>query len=137
MRLAASSDFCAAAWTERSERLFRWQRAAGNLNERYRSITFRSGQDISGLAWKIGRPVIIDAGTAEYERRRKESPIMIAEQLAAALAIPVTKHADVQAVLLFGSRAPRTYTPADIASLSGLIDRFLADRSFFAERNLD
>ncbi|WP_144842564.1 hypothetical protein [Paenibacillus cremeus] len=118
LKQGSASEFCAIAWADRDNRMLRWQAAAGNLNERYRQISFRSGQDLAGLVWRIGRPEALDAGTAGYERKRKESPIMLAEQLLAAAAFPISLQASGPGVLLVGSRALRLYTAGDLERIS-------------------
>src|SRR5690242_13567650 len=112
-----ASEFCAIAWEDEDEPIFRWRAAAGNLNIRYHNLVFRSGQDLAGQVWRIGRPVKLDFSTSDFERKRKESPIMMAEQLLAAAAVPISTYGSLQAILLVGSRSLRIYTPDDIQLL--------------------
>ncbi len=108
------SDMAALAWVAdegREHGPYVWTCVVGSRNDRYRRMSFRRGSSgLAGTALKLGRYV-----TADMERTpafARECPVMLAEKLQTALALPVPKRETgeaVSGVLLLGSRSGLVY----------------------------
>lgn len=109
LRLSTSSDFSALALIDDREHRIRWAYASGNDNERYRQISLRMGRGLAGMAIRLGRPIVVDSSVPGYGQVSPEYSIMLAENLRAAIAVPVPAPGGIRGVLLVGSRAERVY----------------------------
>lgn len=112
VREATSSDFAALALTEEAGSRIGWKYASGSANDRYRRMRLKPGSGIAGLAIRLGRPTVPDRAAAE--RLRQECPVMLAEHLASAIAVPFQTGPERTAVLLVGARRERIYGPEDV-----------------------
>lgn len=121
-----ASDFSGLAWINQQDSRIRWLYASGNSNERYKRLAQKPGRGLAGLVLKLGRPIIIDASMTDSELSRIQHnyPIMLVEQLHAALAVPITLHDETGGVLLIGNRTERYYEENDLQIVSNLIKRF-------------
>lgn len=113
LRADLGCDLCALGVMEGEERSLRWMMASGNGNERFRAIAERVGAGIAGSVMKIGRPMSLQWTDLLAERRIHEYPIMLAESLRSAYAVPLVAGPNVEAVLLAGARHRRIYRPED------------------------
>lgn len=123
LRDLTSSDFSALAWIESNERHIRWIYASGNLNERYKQIVLKLGRGLSGAVIRLGRSVVLDETIPDTNRIRNECPIMLAEHLQSAIAVPVTMAAKTCGVLLVGSRSVRVYSSKEINAVENAAKR--------------
>lgn len=119
------SDFAALALKSSEEARIRWVHAFGNRSERYRRMTLKPGTGPAGMAVRIGKPVVwVDTASAG-EASGCDCPLVAAEKLRAAAAIPIARGSGFDAVLLVGRRLPANYGPGEVANveaaLSGLI----------------
>ncbi len=138
LRADLDCDFCALGELEGEERALRWVLASGNANERFRSIAERVGVGIAGSVMKVGRPMSLQWADLLAVRRIHEYPIMLAESLRSAYAVPIVAGAHAEAVLLAGDRHRRIYRPEDrklavdagAAMLRLLMETSLRDRRF-------
>lgn len=120
LRALTSSDFAALSWLDMQDNRIRWLAASGNLSDRYRTMSFRPGQDIAGTVLRFGRPLVID-GTGIAERRPIH-PIALAERLAATAAHPIIIGREPRGALLIASRTERKFSPGDLALLEQSAD---------------
>ncbi|HBU84539.1 MULTISPECIES: GAF domain-containing protein [Paenibacillus] len=109
LRLNTSSDFCGLACL--SGTMLRWKYTSGASNERVKRMEMRPGQDLVGTALRTGRTALSDAqSTGEHTPGR--CPLMLAERLVCAIAVPVFQQGSLPgAVLLVGSRLPCAFSP--------------------------
>lgn len=109
LRLSTSSDFCGLACLNGT--MLRWKYTSGASNERVKRMEMRPGQDLVGTALRTGRTARSDAQfTGDHIPGR--CPLMLAERLVSAIAVPVFQEGSVPgAVLLVGSRLPCTFSP--------------------------
>jgi nitrogen regulatory protein A len=121
-----TSDFSGLAWIDQHDSRIRWLYASGNSNERYKRLALKSGRGLAGLVLKLGRPIIIDAGTTDLElsRIQYDYPIMLVEHLHTAIAIPISLNDETRGVLLIGNRTDRLYEENDLQLVSNLVERF-------------
>ncbi|QHT59519.1 GAF domain-containing protein [Paenibacillus lycopersici] len=111
IRASTDSDFAGLAMEEQHRRRIRWVAASGNGNDRYAELAVRSGRGVTGLAIKLGRPVVADAAMPASERERllPDDSIMAVERLQAAIVVPLAIQDEIRGVLLVGSRSQRIY----------------------------
>jgi nitrogen regulatory protein A len=83
----------------------------------------RPGKGLAGLAIRLGRPVIIEEDTPEYAQLRKDDPLMLAELLTSAVAIPVQIGGEAGGVLLLGNREKHNLFPAEMERITNAVER--------------
>lgn len=114
LRLNTSSDFSAFACLNKNTYMIHWNFVSGNLNERYKHMQGRPGKGLAGFVIRADRPIVLDDSLPDIQTKRLEYPIMLAEKLHAAVAVPVKVNGKTEGVLLVGSRIPRIYSEEDI-----------------------
>lgn len=108
LRLNTSSDFCGLACL--SGTLLRWKYTSGASNERVQRMEMRPGQDLVGTALRTGRTTLSDA-QYRSEHTPGRCPLMLAERLVCAIAVPVFQSGSLpEAVLLVGNRMSCTFS---------------------------
>lgn len=117
------ADFSALSWVGRNEKLLRWKIVSGNSNERFKQIAQKPGKGLAGIVIRHGRPFIVDGRMPGIERVRLEYPIMIAEHLLSAAAVPVWISAEEKGVLLAGMRSVHLYQDQELNELKHAADR--------------
>ncbi|MET3938768.1 nitrogen regulatory protein A [Paenibacillus sp. PvP094] len=109
LRLNTSTDFCGLAYLSGS--MLRWKYTSGATNDRVTRMEMRPGQDLVGTALRTGRTSLSDESTTNASTPGR-CPLMIAERLLCAIAVPVFLESSIPgAVLLVGSRQPCTFSP--------------------------
>lgn len=113
-----------AAWGEFDveTREMYWKHVVGGLSNvrEDRIIHTRLGQGIAGRVWSTGRPLHTFDFPSDLTDTPDSYPIMVQQELRAALAVPVMIRGQVEAVLLIGQRVPRRYTEGDELTLSAI-----------------
>ena len=112
------SDFCTFGLLHTETGELVWKVAAGNLSDRYRHIANRPGKGVSGSVVKVGRGVSLHVSELIAKRELHEYPILLAEKLRSAYAVPVMLDDKVRGVLLVGDRVKRIYRPEDRQSVT-------------------
>lgn len=120
LRIETGSDFSALAEVDRMLRRIEWKYVSGHLTDRYLEMTGRAGRGIDGLVLRHGRSLISGVNAPGDPA---ETPIMAAEYLQSAAAVPVTDGGDIIGVLLVGMRAARTYSPEDVERIYRTAER--------------
>ncbi|MBD8070575.1 GAF domain-containing protein [Bacillus sp. PS06] len=120
IRLKTSSDFSAVAYLYKESLMIHWAFASGNLNERYKSMQSRPGKGVAGLVIRADRAMILDDSVPNLHVKRLEDPMMCAENLLAAVGVPVKTLGRTNGVLFVGSREQKTYTEQDIEMMNEL-----------------
>ena len=82
----------------------RWHYAAGNSNEKYKRISVRYGKGIAGKVISTSRPMSLDNFPHNIPGKALEYPIMLAENLLYAYAVPIHFKGIPKGVLLIGKR---------------------------------
>ncbi|KON87654.1 hypothetical protein AF332_12985 [Sporosarcina globispora] len=83
----------------------RWHYSAGNINEKYKRITVRYGKGIAGKVISTGRPMYVENFPENIAGKALEYPIMLAESLKNAYAVPIHFKGIPKGVLLIGNRS--------------------------------
>ncbi|WP_264738134.1 GAF domain-containing protein [Cytobacillus firmus] len=83
----------------------RWHYAAGNSNEKYKRISVRYGKGIAGKVISTGRPMYVENFPENIAGKALEYPIMLAEALKYAYAVPIYFKGIPKGVLLIGNRS--------------------------------
>ncbi|MDF2725137.1 MAG: hypothetical protein K0Q59_4812 [Paenibacillus sp.] len=116
LRKRTLSDFAAVASRQGDGRCIRWICGSGCGNERYLHIRETIGHGIAGIVLRHGRPVVVRGSEPDAERTRRSYPILLAEHLQAAAAVPVAGDS-LGMVLLIGRREPRDYSEDEMLLL--------------------
>ena len=116
-RKRLSADFAALAWTTGKEHRMVWRFASGSCSARYRTLPIRPGRELAGAVYRIGRPLAWDESTPDLGRKRLESPLMTAEELKAAAAVPIILEDDIKGILLVGQRSDHRYSADDLLAI--------------------
>ncbi|WP_080845840.1 GAF domain-containing protein [Cytobacillus gottheilii] len=87
----------------------KWKHAAGNLNDKYKRITLRYGKGIAGRVISTGTPIHLDRFPENIIGRDLEYPIMLAEKLISAYAVPIPLNGSAKGVLLIGRRVRQPF----------------------------
>lgn len=82
-----------------------WHFAAGNSNEKYKRITVRYGKGIAGKVISTGSSITIKNFPEGISGKVLEYPIMLAEKLVHAFAVPLFINSVPKGVLLVGRRS--------------------------------
>lgn len=110
LRNEVGCDFVALAIQNKIGHDVKWHFATGNRNDKYKRITVRYGKGISGKVISTGRPLMIADFPNDISGKVLEYPIMLAELLISAYAVPVFLNGVPKGVLLIGKRNSHLYT---------------------------
>ena len=91
----------------------KWHYAAGNSNSKYMRITVRYGKGIAGKVIATGRPITIEGFPHHISGKPLEYPIMLAEKLVTAFAVPIHINSLPKGVLLVGKRTNQPFSKRD------------------------
>jgi nitrogen regulatory protein A len=92
----------------------RWHCCAGNLNEKYKRITVRYGKGIAGRVISSGSPMMITKFPEEIMGKSTDYPIMLAEKLVSAYAVPLFINGIPKGVLLVGTRDEHHFSEEEL-----------------------
>ncbi|WP_449538778.1 GAF domain-containing protein [Ferdinandcohnia sp. Marseille-Q9671] len=115
-----SSDFSAFANVDQRNQTIRWEYAYGYTNNRFKNMVIRSGKGLSGSVVRFGTPMVIDQDTPNHTQTRLQYPIMLAENLVSAAAVPIHFMGKVSGVLLIGSRTETKYCMEQMNQLKAI-----------------
>lgn len=113
LRGAINSDFCAVALIDVDGFTLKWKYVSGNENEKFSRMSVRPGKGLSGAVVKVGRALSLNVTEIILNRQLHEYPILLAENLRSAYAVPLQDGRKVTGVLLVGDRKKRVYHPED------------------------
>ncbi|MGN7402620.1 GAF domain-containing protein [Cytobacillus praedii] len=99
-----ATDFVGLALQNREGPDVRWHYAAGNSNDKYKKITVRYGKGIAGKVISTGSPITVNNFPDNIHGKALEYPIMLAEKLLYAYAVPIFYKGAPKGVLLVGRR---------------------------------
>ena len=102
-------DFVAIALQNEVGPDVRWHYAVGNLNDKYKRITVRFGKGIAGKIISSGSPMMMKDFPNGILGKVTDHPIMLAEKLVSAYAVPLFFNAVAKGVLLVGKRESYTF----------------------------
>ncbi|MEH7383689.1 GAF domain-containing protein [Bacillus sp. JJ1533] len=119
-----SSDFSAIAHVDPGNQTIRWEYAYGFTNNRFKNMVIRPGKGLSGSVVRFGTTMILDKDTPDRQRTRLQYPIMLAENLVSAVAVPIHKNGKVSGVLLIGSRTEVKYTTEQVELVKEVAKEF-------------
>ncbi|QGG55079.1 GAF domain-containing protein [Paenibacillus sp. B01] len=91
----------------------RWRVASGAVSERYRIMAERPGRGLAGTVLKVGRPMTLQAAELRAGRQLQDYPLLIAEGICSAYAVPLLASGRPRGVLLVGCRGPKAFSAAD------------------------
>jgi nitrogen regulatory protein A len=91
----------------------KWHYAAGNSNNKYIRITVRYGKGIAGKVIATGRPMTVEGFPHHISGKPLEYPIMLAEKLVTAFAVPIHFNSLPKGVLLVGKRTNQSFSKSE------------------------
>lgn len=97
-------DFVGFAFQNQIGPDIKWHVVAGNQNEKYKHITLRYGKGIAGRVISTGSPMTIEDFPHDILGKALEYPIMLAEKLIFAYAVPIHLNGVPKGVFLIGQR---------------------------------
>lgn len=113
-----------AAWCEldAETRELYWKHIVGSSPKIRNDKLVRTqlGQGLSGRIWSTGRPLLTFNFPYDLTDSPDSYPIMVQQELRAALAVPVMIRGQVEAVLMVGQRVPRHFSEEDEFTLSAI-----------------
>ncbi|WP_174731535.1 GAF domain-containing protein [Mesobacillus harenae] len=131
LRIEIGSDFAGLAIQNENTPDVSWHQAAGNRNDKYKKINVRFGKGIAGRVISTGRPMSVVHFPNDILGKALDYPIMLAENLQSAYAVPLVFNQVQRGVLLVGNRQEHIFTEEakeavarTAAELQELIDRF-------------
>lgn len=98
-------DFVGLAFQESVGPNIGWKVASGNSNDKYERITLRYGKGIAGRVISTGSPMEIKYFPQNIIGKALEYPILLAEKLLYAYAVPIFINGVPKGVLLVGFRS--------------------------------
>ncbi|MEH7302397.1 GAF domain-containing protein [Neobacillus drentensis] len=110
---AVNCDFVSLALQNEVGPDVRWHYASGNLNEKYKRITVRFGKGIAGKIISSGSPMMMTDFPNGILGKVTDHPIMLAEKLVSAYAVPLFFNSVPKGVLLIGNRESTIFTEAE------------------------
>ncbi|MFE8695959.1 GAF domain-containing protein [Cytobacillus sp. FJAT-53684] len=108
-----SADFVGLALQNSEGPDVRWHYAAGNSNEKYKRISVRYGKGIAGRVISTGSSITINNFPENIHGKALEYPIMLAEKLHYAFAVPIFLKGVAKGVLLVGRRTNAPITEGE------------------------
>ncbi|OCA83067.1 hypothetical protein A8F94_18180 [Bacillus sp. FJAT-27225] len=109
LRQAIGCDFVGLAIQNRIGPDIRWHFASGNLNDKYERITVRFGKGIAGKVLSSGSPILSENFPEKIPGKATDYPIMLAEKLKSAYAVPLFFNGIPKGVLLVGNRTNESF----------------------------
>ncbi|WP_165763849.1 GAF domain-containing protein [Halalkalibacter urbisdiaboli] len=116
--LELPADFVGLAIYDHDGNHLKWKYAVGNRNDKYKRIVVRYGKGISGHVIRSGRSMMITSFPHLIIGKPTEYPIMLAEQLIAAIAVPIYYKQSPWGVLLGGNRYKYSFTSKHLSLLN-------------------
>jgi nitrogen regulatory protein A len=112
------ADFVGLALQSKDGLDVRWHYAAGNSNDKFKRISVRYGKGIAGKVISTGSPMTINNFPDGILGKALEYPIMLAERLLYAFAVPIFYKGSPKGVLLVGRRtnAPISESEQNVVS---------------------
>lgn len=112
-----ASDFIGVGLMDKNKRKLCWQWAAGSISARSLQVEQKPTTGLSGAALRSGRPSSISKAMSDRERFKLGEPIMLAEQLVIAAAVPIVTDSGDSGILLLGRRGETSYSPGELESI--------------------
>jgi nitrogen regulatory protein A len=117
LRMRPFVDFAALAVPHTEGRRYEWRYVSGNANQRHKRMFVKAGKGLPGAAMLYGRLAVKYRQTADEAGLVIDCPMMLAEGLQSAAAIPISTASKTAGVLMVGCRLPCVYSADDIEYL--------------------
>ncbi len=100
-----------------------WTVFVGGHAETFQEIRLQAGQGVAGRVAAAGRPVIVEDATQEIADHPEAYPILTAESLRAALAVPLLRGERTMGCLMVAYHAPRRFANEQVVLLSSFANQ--------------
>ncbi len=101
----------------------RWTIFVGDRADAYKEIRLRAGQGVAGRVVVTGSPVIVEDATQEVADNPDAHPILTAEGLRGALAVPLRRGERTLGALVVAYHAPHRFANEEVVLLSSLANQ--------------
>ncbi|HYB73352.1 MAG TPA: GAF domain-containing protein [Candidatus Sulfotelmatobacter sp.] len=101
----------------------RWTVFAGGRPEAFKEIRLRPGEGVAGRVVATGSPVMVEDALGDLPLRPEAYPILSAEGLRGALAVPLRRGDRVLGALMVAYRAPRRFAESEVVLLSSFANQ--------------
>lgn len=113
-------DFVGVTFQNQSSPDFSWLFVSGNLNNKYKKIKIRIGIGLIGKALSRGSTIVVNNLPNELTRNRTDYPIMLAEKLVSAVAVPLFLHGLPKGVFMIGKRTFHEFVEEEIMKVKNI-----------------
>lgn len=127
LRSLTSSDFIAWAPVTGQLKSIRWKYALGSRNDRIQHMRIKKGYGLAGAAVKLERMITLDDTHSDADWLRQHCPVMLAEHLHTAAAIPVKHSAVLTGLLYIGKRTPPGYREEELNEVSSMLHSMMGE----------
>jgi nitrate/nitrite-specific signal transduction histidine kinase len=101
----------------------RWTVFTGGRQEAFKEIRLRLGEGVAGRVVATGNPVMVEDTLQEVPDRPETYPILSAEGLRGALAVPLRRGDRALGALMVAYRAPRRFAESEVVLLSSFANQ--------------
>ena len=117
------ADAAGVALAEGPAQEIRWTVFVGGREEALREIRLRPGEGVAGRVVATGSPVTVEDAASELAERPDAYPVLAAEGLRAALAVPLRRGDRTLGALMVAYRARRAFTGEEVVLLSSFANQ--------------
>ncbi|MEC5425513.1 GAF domain-containing protein [Virgibacillus sp. C22-A2] len=123
LREITACDFTAVALQQYKGLDIKWPFVSGNRNDKYKYITVRLGKGIAGKVISSSSIMKIDNFPESIDGKSTDYPIMLAERLVSAFAVPLIWKGIPRGSLLVGYREACEFTEKDYDKMKEIARR--------------
>ncbi|WP_281883601.1 GAF domain-containing protein [Paenibacillus sp. YYML68] len=109
LRMEQTFDFAGVARIDRQLSGGHWVSVTGNRTDKYKHMVLKQGRGVAGTALMTGR-LMTHQAYVQTGMTIADCPMMLAEGLLSAVAIPIRSSSGVLGVLFIGSRQSHAYS---------------------------
>ncbi|MFQ5879036.1 MAG: GAF domain-containing protein [Dehalococcoidia bacterium] len=117
------ADTAGLALLHESQAEVQWDLLAGATSDEFRTLKLQLGQCVAGQVIQSGEPVIIEDVAQEVEGLATTHPLLVVENLRAALVVPVRIAGKPVGALMVGHRTPYSFHLSDLKLLMSLANQ--------------
>ena len=126
LRRQLGCDFTGVALQNHTDLDIKWPYVAGNRNEKYKYLTVRYGKGIAGKVIAVGTPMTIGSFSENILGKSTDYPVMLAEQMVSAYAVPLIWEGAPKGAFLAGYRSFHEWEQADYQTIKEAAEKVQA-----------
>ena len=122
-RALFGADAAGLALADAATQEIRWTVCVGGREGAFKEIRLRPGEGVAGRVVAAGSPLTLEDATTELADHPESYPILAAEGLRAALAVPLRRGERTLGALMVAYRGPRRFTADETMLLSSFANQ--------------